>query len=207
MLVLTDSLKDSYLYAGKKYPLNLAYDNVLRFYDLLDDTHFKSSEKVIIAFQMFFGFDPSIEDGDLIVKGFEDISHYISMKPYGNGDEDDDVEQGQLAVDQRKRYSFKQDAAAIYSSFMEQYGLDLINLQGKLHWDKFKALFQGLGPKTYFQRIIGIRTRDIKDLKGQELTDAMEAKEFYELDVNKTQEAKEQQIATFGQTIRAWAQS
>lgn len=205
MLVLTDSLKDSYLYAGKKYPLNLAYDNVLRFYDLLDDEHFKSSEKVIIAFQMFFGFDPSIEDGDLIVKGFEDINRYISMMPYGNDDGDDG--QAQFATDQSKLYSFKQDAEAIYSSFMEQYGIDLIDMQGKLHWDKFKAMFQGLGPKTYFKRIIGIRTCDTKDLKGQELTDAIEAKQFYELDVNKTQEAKEQQIAAFGQTIKAWAQS
>lgn len=204
MLTLTDNLKSSYLYAGKQYPLNLTYDNVLRFYDLLDDNHFESSEKVIMAFQMFFGFEPTIHDGDFIVKAFEDVNRYISMKPYGNDDDDD---QEKFATDQRKLYSFKQDAEAIYSSFVEQYGIDLVDLQGKLHWDKFKALFQGLGPKTYFQRIISIRTRDTKDLKGQELTDAIEAKQFYELDVNKTQEAKEQQIAAFGQTIKAWAQS
>lgn len=207
MLTLTDSLQSSYLYDGKEYPLNLAYDNVLRFYDLLDNKHFKASEKVIIAFQMFFSFEPSIEDGDFIVKGFEDISHYISMKPYGNDDEETNEDQGQFAVDRRKLYSFKQDAEAIYASFMQQYGIDLIDMQGKLHWDKFKALFQGLGPKTYFQRIISIRTRDTKDLQGQELTDAIEAKQYYELDVNKTQEAKEEQIAAFGQTLKAWAKS
>lgn len=206
MLRLTDELNSSYLFNNHEYPLNLAYDNVLRFYDLLDNDEFKASEKVITAFQMFFGFEPSLEDGDLIVKSFADITKFISMKPYGDKGEPDENEE-QPATNPRQLYSFKQDAEAIYASFYDQYGIDLIDQQGKMHWDKFKALFQGLGPKTYFQRIISIRTRDTKDLKGEEQASAIEAKQYYELDANKTQEAKERQIAAFGQTIKSWAMS
>jgi hypothetical protein len=76
-----------------------------------------------------------------------------------------------------------------------------------MHWDEFKALFSGLNDKTYMSRIIQIRMRDTSKLKGQELTDALSAKQYYELNENKTEEAREQQFTGFMNTIKAWAQS
>ena len=111
-----------------------------------------------------------------------------------------------MARDPRRLYSFKQDAEAIFASFYEQYGINLVHEQGKLHWDEFKALFQGLGPNTYFQRIIDIRTKDTKDLEGEQLSKVIQAQQFYELDVNKSQAAKEEQFANFGEILKNWAQ-
>ncbi len=45
MLRLTDDLKRGYQLRDRVYKLNLAYDNVLRFYELLDDDHFSAIEK------------------------------------------------------------------------------------------------------------------------------------------------------------------
>ena len=56
-------------------------------------------------------------------------------------------------------------------------------------------------------RIIQIRMRDTSKLEGQELTDAINAQQYYELDENKTEEAREQQFTGFMNTMKAWAQS
>ena len=40
---------------------------------------------------------------------------------------------------------FEEDGDYIYASFMQEYGIDLINQQGKLPWRKFLWLFNGLG--------------------------------------------------------------
>ena len=49
--------------------------------------------------------------------------------------------------------------------------------------------------------------RDTSKLEGQELTDAINAQQYYELDENKTEEAREQQFTGFMNTMKAWAQS
>lgn len=206
MLALTHGLRSDYEFKGQTYPLNLSFDNVLRYYELLDDDNYSDVEKIMTAFEMFFGRQPTDKDTDLVVQGFEDVTKFISIKPYGN-DDNDEQQTGEVVTNPRKFYSFKQDAEAIYASFIEQYRIDLIDQQGKLHWDKFKALFQGLGPNTYFERILSIRQRDTKNLKGEELAHVIEAQQFYELDENKTQAAKEQQMAAFTQTIKSWALS
>ena len=199
-------LNNEFAYQGKTYVINLSFDTVISFYQLLDDDHFSAEEKIMVAFQMFFDFEP--RDADFAVAAFEQINDYLRQSPYG--DNDDDVSNNDMqgnVTKPVKYYSFTQDAEAIYSSFMEQYGINLLHEKGKMHWDEFKALFAGLNDKTYMSRIIQIRMRDTSKLEGQELTDAINAQQYYELDENKTEEAREQQFTGFMNTIKAWAQS
>ena len=199
-------LNNEFAYQGKTYVINLSFDTVISFYQLLDDDHFSAEEKIMVAFQMFFDFEP--RDADFAVAAFEQINDYLRQSPYG--DNDDDVSNNDMqgnVTKPVKYYSFTQDAEAIYSSFMEQYGINLLHEKGKMHWDEFKALFAGLNEKTYMSRIIQIRMRDTSKLEGQELTDAINAQQYYELDENKTEEAREQQFTGFMNTMKAWAQS
>lgn len=199
-------LNNEFAYQGKTYVINLSFDTVISFYQLLDDDHFSAEEKIMVAFQMFFDFEP--RDADFAVAAFEQINDYLRQSPYG--DNDDDVSNNDMqgnVTKPVKYYSFTQDAEAIYSSFMEQYGINLLHEKGKMHWDEFKALFAGLNDKTYMSRIIQIRMRDTSKLEGQELTDAINAQQYYELDENKTEEAREQQFTGFMNTIKTWAQS
>ncbi|MGT2657552.1 Gp15 family bacteriophage protein, partial [Streptococcus varani] len=46
----------------------------------------------------------------------------------------------------------------IYSSFMQAYGLDLIDAQNTLHWKKFNALLNGLPSDTKFAEVLKIRS-------------------------------------------------
>ena len=195
MLSLYEPLRSEYEYGSQTYKIDLAFDNVLRFYKLLDDKEFSCEEIVETAFEMFFGSYP--KNADFALAAFKDISDYISHEPYGNDGGDETVSSP------IKYYSFTQDAGAIYASFMEQYGMDLVDQEGKLHWDKFKALFAGLGPKTYFQRIVQIRMKDTSKLEGQELTDIIQAQSYYELDENKTEASRQAQMNSVFAMLKA----
>lgn len=206
MLRLTDDLKRGYQLRDRVYKLNLAYDNVLRFYELLDDDHFSAVEKAQTAFEMFFGFAPGPDDDELVAGAFEEIAKYLSEDPY----EDTSTGATDLAGNDftpTKYYSFEQDAGAIYASFREQYGINLIEEQGKLQWDEFKALFAGLGPKTYFQRIVAIRQADPNDYEGKEQVELLEAQNRYALADNHSEEAVQAQLAGFADALKGWALS
>lgn len=175
MLSLTEKLTQSIAYQGREYPIDLSYDNVLRFYQLLDDADFDEGEKIIASFHIFF--DEKVpDDPEFLTNVVKLLGDYVSSNPYGS---DTEGQQGDTAP--VRYFSFQQDAPAIYASFMEQYGIDLIKEQGKLHWDKFKALLNGLGPETQFRRIVAIRQQTTDGLEGEELASVLEQQQYYRL--------------------------
>lgn len=175
MLALTEQLTQSIAYQGRNYPIDLSYDNVLRFYQLLDDADFDEGEKIIAAFHIFF--DEEVpDDPEFLMNVFRLLGEYVSANPYGGDTASSQDDQAPI-----RYFSFQQDAPAIYASFMEQYGIDLIEEQGRLHWDKFKALLDGLGPDTQFRRIVAIRQRTTDGLEGEELAALMEQQQYYRL--------------------------
>jgi hypothetical protein len=68
----------------------------------------------------------------------------------------------------KQLYDLKQDAEYIYASFLQEYGIDLIDMQGKLRWEKFLALLSGLRDNTRFKEIVGIRAAELPRGKGME---------------------------------------
>lgn len=175
MISLTEELTQSIAYQGREYPIDLSYDNVLRFYQLLDDADFDEGEKIIAAFHIFS--DEEVpDDPEFLMNVFQLLGEYVSASPYGGDTESSQGDQAPI-----RYFSFQQDAPAIYASFMEQYGIDLIEEQGRLHWDKFKALLDGLGPDTQFRRIVAIRQQTTDGLEGEELAALMEQQQYYRL--------------------------
>src|SRR5699024_8401357 len=73
-----------------------------------------------------------------------------------------------ISNDDKKAFDLSQDAEYVYASFMHAYQIDLFEMQGKLHWKKFKALINGLDEKTSFSRIVDIRTQELPKGKGME---------------------------------------
>jgi hypothetical protein len=59
------------------------------------------------------------------------------------------------------------DADYIYSAFMQQYGIDLIEVE-ELHWHKFKALLGGLSDSTKLVQIMGYRCYEDSSEKNQQ---------------------------------------
>ncbi|MCP9357371.1 hypothetical protein KBX49_09100 [Liquorilactobacillus satsumensis] len=201
MLSLSKELEHSLVYSGKEYGIDLSFDAVLRWYEMMEETDLTSFEKAEIGFEIFF--HSCALDINLLVSSTELIAKYIQQKPYGNLTS----KSGQSVSEPTKYYSYTQDAEAIYASFLGQYGIDLVDSQGKLHWDKFKALLDGLNDDTYFKRIISVRVKETNGLEGKELTNLIEAQEYYMLDENRSAETQEAKLTDVFNALKTKAQS
>lgn len=81
-------------------------------------------------------------------------------------------------------YSFSQDSPYIYAAFKEQYGIDLISIEG-MHWWKFLALFESLGEDTKMAKIMYYRTASTSGMSKDQRAFINEMKKTYRLDTNK----------------------
>lgn len=169
---------------GKEYPLNLAFDNVLRLIDMLSDNELSDYEQIVLGLKMLIG--TSLPEYPAEKK--EEIFHQLFNDTIGKDIEENipvDLEGNPMPQKKEEKiYSIKQDAPYIYASFYQDYGIDLFEMQGKLHWEKFKALLAGLRPDTKFKEIIGIRTMELPTGKGmsKERKRIQELKEYYRLE-------------------------
>ena len=89
---------------------------------------------------------------------------------------------GSVSDDSEPVMDFEQDAGAIYASFMQAYGIDLIDIPF-LHWNKFKALMAGLGEDTAIGRRVYLRTMDTSKMQPEQRAKAEKAKQRVALDV------------------------
>lgn len=172
-------------YAGCEISLNLAFDVVLRVFDLYRDKELDEEQKLNAAFEMLTIEPPAFsasQKAEIIERVFADFIT-VKSKPVANP---------------RRLYDFLQDGKYIYSSFMQDYGIDLIEQQGKLDWRKFIALFDGLSSKTKMSEVISIRAAEIptgtvsaEQARAEQARKLREAKAYYALDVSE-EEAEEQ---------------
>lgn len=173
MFALTDQLPWEANINGESYKVDLAFDNVLRIIDLLNDECVSDVEQILTGLYLLLG-DVQLkyeidELAAIFFKLFEefidagekedDVEYDIAGNPMPkvkNEEDDDDVD----------IYDLKQDAQYIYASFMQTYRINLFEMQGKLHWYEFRALLSGLPDDTIFKQVISIRAAELPTGKG-----------------------------------------
>jgi Bacteriophage Gp15 protein len=149
MFSLTSTFDDEFEYKGAVIRLNLAFDNVLRVFELLEDDTFYDWEKVDIALEILV---ENYEDiADLPINEKFEMYAYIFKEFL-----DIDFTKAENGI-VKKVFDFKKDAGLIYASFLSAYGMDLFEQQGKLHWQKFIQLLTNLGKDTVFKEVVNIR--------------------------------------------------
>jgi len=89
-----------------------------------------------------------------------------------------------------KKYCFEFDAEEIYISFIQDYKIDLVEIE-YLHWYKFLMMFANLSKDTAFQRKLELRTMDLKDFKGKDKTKMMKAQQAVQLPIKLNIEEKQ----------------
>jgi hypothetical protein len=184
MLNLKQGLDHDIELDGAVYPMDLSYDNVLRWYDLVKDEDLTELEKIVIAFKMFIPDCPNNVSMDIRVATVESIAIYLVNK-----DEDDDEQPQEDLYEEdnlpKEFFSFDEDANYIYASFMQEYGIDLIDQRGKLAWEKFIALLNGMRSNTKFNEIVSIRATELPtgndDASKAERERLIRLKEVYRL--------------------------
>lgn len=172
---LTTGFEECFEYDDTVFHLDMAFDNVLKVFELFDDDSFDVEEKFFIFFEM-------------MIKNYKDLEHkqinelvalykFILTEFIGTAEESDD--KGPSIM------NFQKDSGLIYASFLAEYDMDLYEQVGKLHWQKFRELLTNLGDKTPFKKAIGYRTMKLptSDKASQEYIDYVrKMKEVYSLE-------------------------
>ena len=162
-------LDDTVEINGDKYVLNMAFDNILRLFDLLKDKEIDDVTKIETGLLMLI--DDKLDDYSTEEKAeiFSQLFVHAVGKPKKKQLVDlDGNPMPDIPEEDEKVFDFVQDAEYIYASFMHTYRIDLFEQQGKLHWKKFKALLNGLSEDSIFSRVVGIRTAELPSGKGMQ---------------------------------------
>lgn len=181
MNLLVDKLPTDY--EGLKIDTN--FRSFILFELLMQDNELKEEEKIYLAINLFYKEPP--ED---LKKAIEGILWF-----YRCGEEEKKV--GKSGGESRKKqiYSYEYDAKLIYSAFLDQYGVDL-NEINYLHWFKFKALFEGLKSDNKICEIMSYRSIDLNKIKDKdERKKYRKLQREFALPDNRTIEEKEQDFA------------
>ncbi|MCK1248869.1 bacteriophage Gp15 family protein [Streptococcus uberis] len=176
MLDLSRKLTDELIIGSDSYPLNLAFNNILKIFEMWRDEEVPEVVKPHFALKMLLGknfkviSDISVNEAMEI---FEQIfEEHIELKNIKDLSVEYDLagnvmksSNNNSASSEKPIYDIAFDGDFIYASFLQAYSIDLIEAQGKLHWKKFNALLSGLPEGTKFVEVIKIRK--YKPQKGE----------------------------------------
>lgn len=182
MLSLADGINDIYVYENEDYQLDLTFDNVLRVLELNGDTRLEDYFRVNLAIEVLFENKTpwsqldednpyqSIQEKSLVL--LDIFENYIVKYDAKGIQYDIDGNKMPVATGEGEEelayYSLTQDSDYIYASFLQDYNIDLIDVRGKLHWYKFRALFDSLRDDTAIKSIMNIRQTELPTGKGSE---------------------------------------
>lgn len=208
MFDISRKFKDVLVLDDVIYPLDLSFDNVLRHLEMLHDERFlpelqpfmalkillktNTAEEVEAVANLLSQLDietvleiyKQISDEHIIIKSERgevqeyDLAGNLIEKASKQVDDDDEDEE----EDKQPLFSLKYDGDYIYSSFMQAYQIDLIEVQGQLHWQKFNALLNSLPSNTKFAEVLKIRAwKPQKDDSSEYINKMRELQEEYAL--------------------------
>lgn len=182
---LTDDLITSIEFEGVEIPLDVDFCIVLTVFEVLEDKDLTDWQKLETVLYLMIG------ENELTGQQGTDLFKKITNEVIANGVETgptlditgepipDDV----LGGENGPSYDFVTDAELIYSSFMQAYGIDLFEVKGNFHWQKFTALLKGLPPDSALQQVINIRQKELPTGPGTEeqRAELIKLKRIYEL--------------------------
>lgn len=193
MFSLTERSPDLYKWEGVEIELNLSFDNILVFLKMFGDETLHMERRLRIGVNMLVC-DQSVLQAisdhgklmDFALDLFRDKLNLrireedqIKVKAESNKSKEEEQDEPVPVFD------WEEDAELIYSSFLFDYGIDLIEQQGKLTWDRFYALFNNLSEDSKMGQALHYRSCAVpKKEKGneEERKRIMKMKEFYMLE-------------------------
>lgn len=163
MLKLNESLPTSISVNGIEYNVDLSFDNVITINEMLNDDELDDITQILTGMELLF---EKMPEGD--INEIAEIFHKAYNELIGIGKEEQEYDiKGNPMPSQKSKdnngpsYDLVQDAELIFASFYQYYGIDLHEHFGKMHYYKFRALLNGLGEDTIFQKVVRIRTCDL----------------------------------------------
>lgn len=139
-----------------EYAINSDFRVSVLYEMMVQDDSISDVEKIHRAILLYFE-EPPEEDIEDIVEAI------IWFYRCGRGDKEQREQRrssdGSDEPREPQAYSFDYDDEYIYAAFLQQYGIDLVEVED-LHWWKFRAMFKAL-TDCQFVKIMGYRTQKI----------------------------------------------
>lgn len=170
MNIITDTLPKSVSLGGKQYPIKTDFKVWLKFYQIIKDKSKSPAEKFTDAVLCCFDPEKCKKLPDSYEETIKVLFDFFAGTPTG--------QKGKKSAE--KIFDFTEDASYIYSSFFQEYGIDLT--ESSMHWFKFLTLLSGLSEDSRLKKVIAwrnINLADIDDPKRRSL--CRKIKEFYRL--------------------------
>ncbi|EAD2410181.1 Gp15 family bacteriophage protein [Listeria monocytogenes] len=185
MFLLSQPLIDTIEFEGKSYKLDLAFDNVLLVFELLEDDLniiIQIENVLLLLFGEDFDFYDNLEKS---IKLYQEVMENVIVKNSNANIKRDLAGNPMPEPEQKKYYSLTEDAEYIYASFLYDYNIDLFDVQGELHWDKFNALLISLSENSKFKQVVSIRQRKPdKNMTSEQKRELKEMQKAYALSKN-----------------------
>lgn len=205
MFTLTKIFDDSFDYYGTILNLDMTFDNILRLFEMFEDEAFSNHEKVLIALEMLiYEYSEAIKH----LEFSEQLALYkFVLKEFLAIDLDAKSSESETEGSPGKKVmDFAKDAGLIYASFLSEYKIDLFEMQGKLHWEKFSALLTNLGDSTAFKQVVSYRTMKVpstKEASEDYRNHVIKMKQMYSLeDPEQKAENMENTLDTIASTLK-----
>lgn len=181
MNILIDLLPKSVEIAGTEYEINFDFRTSILFEMMIQDETLSDKEKIIKTLELYYPAIPKDIDKNIneaidkalwFYQGGKDIKSQKSQSSTGKSE---------------KVYSFEYDDEYIYSAFLDQYALDLQDVE-ELHWWKFKAMFKALKEDNEIVKIMGYRAMTIDNKMSKEQKEYYrKMKKLYEIPKSKNE--------------------
>lgn len=184
MNILIDLLPNKIEINNEEYEINSDFRTSILFELLMQDNSIGEEDKIIMALGLYYQVIPenineAIEEMLWFYRCGKDIT-----KSKGNG-------KGKSVT---QIYSFEHDDDYIYAAFMDQYNIDLQDIE-YLHWWKFKAMFKSLKEDNEIVKIMGYRSMDLSKIKDkEEKAYYKKMQELYKLPISKDEKEKLDEI-------------
>lgn len=173
--LLIDKLPQSVNIGGFEVRINSDFRASITFEEILKNPKLSDEQMFNKALSIYYGEDKEIKQ--VINSNIEEaIKKMIWFYRCGK-EAKEDTESKAKQVD---IYSFEHDAEKIYSAFLDQYRIDLQEIE-HLHWWKFKALFGALKEDNEISKIMSIRATDISKLPKEQKEHYKKLKKIYEI--------------------------
>lgn len=191
MNILIDILPTEVKIDNKKYKINSDFRTSILFELMIQDDSIAEKDIPFLAMDLYYPVRP---------KNYREAIEKILWFYKCGMDEETSFKNSESSnsEDTKKNniYSFEYDASYIYSAFLNQYGIDLQDIEN-LHWWKFRAMFESLNEDNLFVKIMDYRKIDLSKIEDKDEKERYKKlKEMYKLPskVDKEEKAKINEI-------------
>ena len=185
MNMLVDLVPTSVTIDGEKYEINSNFRTSILFELMITDNELSEKQKLEQALRLYYPIIPTnINEAIEKILWFYRCGKDI-VKSKGKGNKIN-----------TKIYDYEFDDEYIYSAYLDQYRIDLQDIED-LHWWKFKAMFNSLNEECLFKKIMQWRATDTNKIKDKD------QKSFYKnmqkvyklpVNINKSEEQRFNEI-------------